>query len=54
MISGAVTEMCGSQMSFDMFNELQHSWHKVLPLQGWGEEVLLEQEGSGSWDVVWD
>lgn len=42
IVSGAVTEMCGSQMSFDRFEELLHSWHKVLPLQGVGERGFCQ------------
>lgn len=48
MISGAVTEVCGSQMSFDVFDELQHSWHRVLAFPRLGESRFC-----WSWDKVW-
>lgn len=49
MISGALTETCGSQKSFDKFDELQHSLHKVLPLQARGEEVFAG--AGGQWEL---
>lgn len=46
MISGAVTEVCGSQMSFDGFDELQ--------AQSSASPRLGESRFCQSWDKVWD